>query len=593
MAMASPPRRRKHGPTKSRHTKNPTSFRRHNHLRHPLSTNPTGQTSSSYGIVFAVQSAESDTVGQSVTSIGFTVDPTLMQSTSFQYEVYALNNEGFYADPDRGESVLSPLTFDYRGQLDQWSQVASGEISRDDLLAPVSTPLSTLQDYYKIPTESFAPTLVPPNAGQRSFYVTLTSAGFISADPGDQTVNEVTALLSGEEDVNTPNILIGESVINYPFDASPYMYLPKAFVGTVYFEKRCTQSPSISIAPSNSPSVLASYSPSGAPSIFPSALPSPAPSFHPSNMPTITSSNIPSTSPTIKAEEVRTGLLLSLELPECAYDANGNPVEMTPEEQDAVVETVKGNVAGNAQANDVDLANVEVIGLNTNCGRRLSGRDGQASLFHRQLPSGSTAVEFSMLITGAYRPPTNPGEAPQPKPRNLDLGTIAEDSINRDSDKFIRDLKERAPASSSLNDVQSLEVEAMEAPPEGAEVVFTRKPTQQPTNPPVSSVIREDGSNSEKSLLLSFIIATTGIILILGSFLIFRYAGRQATKRHEIEIERRKRKKTRARTQGEAHVEWVGDKNRSSSVDLQESNLEWEENGNRANSARVQRGRIY
>ena len=267
---------------------------------------------------------------------------------------------------------------------------------------------------------------------------------------------------------------------------------------------------------------------------------------------------------------------------------------MTPEEQDAVVETVRGNVAANAQSNDVDLSDVKVIGSNTNCARRLSLTDDQESFFHRQLPSGSTAVEFSMLITGAYRPPTDPGEAPQPKPRNLDLGSIAEDSINRDPENFIRDLKDRAPASSSLNDVQSLEVQAVEAPPEGAEIVFTWKPTEQPTYPPVASVIREDnGANEKKSLLLSFIIATTGIILILGSFLLFRYAGRRAIKRHEFETERRRRKKGRAMTLGEAHVEWVGSKNRTSSVDPHESHLEWEENGNRTNGANVHIGTAY
>lgn len=372
------------------------------------------------------------------------------------------------------------------------------------------------------------------------------------------------------------------------------MYLPTAFLGTVYFEKKCTPSPSISIAPSNAPSVFASYrceklcisiysylvdfillilshlfntiaptSPSGAPSVFPSALPSPEPSSHPSVVPSFSPSSNPTSSPTIKAEEVRTGLLLSLVLPECKYDASGSPVEMTPEEQDAVVETVRGNVAARAQDYYVDLSDVELFESNMNCARRLSLTDDQEPSLHRQLPSGSTAVEFSMLITGAYRPPTDPGEVQQPKPRNLDLGSIAEESINRDPEKnFIRDLKDRAPASSSLNDVQSLVVQAVDAPPKGAEIVFTWKPTEQPTNPPVASLITEDNGTSEKkSLLLSFIIATTGIILILASFLLFRYAGRRAIKRHEFEAERRRRNKGRAMTLGDAHVEWVGGNN--------------------------------
>ena len=107
----------------------------------PLTTNPMGEKTASHGIVFAIESAESDTVGQSVTSMGFQVDTTLMQSSMFQYEVYALIAEGFYADPERGNSIMAELSFDYRGQLDQWSLVASGDIYQDDLQVSSSAPV--------------------------------------------------------------------------------------------------------------------------------------------------------------------------------------------------------------------------------------------------------------------------------------------------------------------------------------------------------------------------------------------------------------------------------------------------------------------
>lgn len=107
----------------------------------PLTTNPMGNKTASHGIVFAIESAESDTVGQSVTSMGFHVNPELMPSSTFQYEVYALNADGFYADPDRGVNILDELSFDYRGQLNQWSRVASGDIYKDDLQVPSSAPV--------------------------------------------------------------------------------------------------------------------------------------------------------------------------------------------------------------------------------------------------------------------------------------------------------------------------------------------------------------------------------------------------------------------------------------------------------------------
>lgn len=108
----------------------------------PLSTYVVTDQTSSHGIVFAVQSAETDTVGPTVLSMGFHVDPSLMVTSSFQYEVYALNEDGYYADPERGENILSDLGFDYRGQLDAWSLISSGEIFESDLDVSVTTPVS-------------------------------------------------------------------------------------------------------------------------------------------------------------------------------------------------------------------------------------------------------------------------------------------------------------------------------------------------------------------------------------------------------------------------------------------------------------------
>jgi hypothetical protein len=41
-------------------------------------------------------------------------------------------------------------------------------------------------DYYEIPFDQFTNTPIPPNAGRKSFYITLTTAsGLMSIDPGN------------------------------------------------------------------------------------------------------------------------------------------------------------------------------------------------------------------------------------------------------------------------------------------------------------------------------------------------------------------------------------------------------------------------
>ena len=244
---------------------------------------------------------------------------------------------------------------------------------------------------------------------------------------------------------------------------------------------------------------------------------------------------------------------------------------MSDEEKAAVADTVNSKVA--EAATDVANTNVTVVGFNSVCGRRLTIMDSDGT--HRQLPSGSAAVEFSMLITGEYRPPVVLEDPLKPEPRQMDLGVMAEDSINRDPDQFVRDLKERAPPNSSLNEVTSIEVEAMEAPPEGKEVTFTRSPTEQPTFPPGTAQIQaEESGGGEKAILLACIVAITGIIMIVSAFLAFRMAGRRALARKEEEMELRKRRRQRERArqaqrrqQGEsefeedAHGEWADDKN--------------------------------
>lgn len=85
----------------------------------------------------------------------------------------------------------------------------------------------------------------------------------------------------------------------------------------------------------------------------------------------------------------------------------------------------------------------------------------------RFLPSGSSALDVSMVVTGDYRPPPY-----------LDLDVIAEDSINRDSERVISTLKERGSRAGSgfFDRVSGVEAVAREA--------ITPRPTKSPTAKP-------------------------------------------------------------------------------------------------------------
>lgn len=46
-----------------------------------------------------------------------------MRGSNFQYEVYVLNEEGYYANEDRSDNPLDELIFDYQRNLDEWTLV--------------------------------------------------------------------------------------------------------------------------------------------------------------------------------------------------------------------------------------------------------------------------------------------------------------------------------------------------------------------------------------------------------------------------------------------------------------------------------------
>eukprot|EP00970_Alexandrium_tamarense_P004230 scaffold706_cov190-Alexandrium_tamarense.AAC.16 len=354
--------------------------------------------------------------------------------------------------------------------------------------------------------------------------------------------SDVVSVTRGD-DLFAPKILVGEGTISYPFPAnSPFLYITRQFVGKVYYETDCpSQQPSMSMVPSTSPTVVESYSPSESPTL----------SFPPSAVPTSMDSEVPSSAPSAAyVEEVRSGLVLSLGLDECTYDENGKPTELSEEEKSGVAATVQKTAAADAAAKDVTNVQVEVTGVGVvGCRRRLSGDD-------RRLPTASSAIDFSMVITGEYRPIRRPGSSGPPPPASMDLGAIAEDSINRDPDKFVKDLQARAPADSALNQAAGVEVQAVEAPPKGAPaVMLTRRPTLSPTEPVVAMIIIEEGEE-KSSVLLICIVIVGGTIVLLLAFLLFRHAERKAAKKRRKKLER-----ARSEKESDALAKLENDKN--------------------------------
>ena len=153
----------------------------------------------------------------------------------------------------------------------------------------------------------------------------------------------------------------------------------------------------------------------------------------------------------------------------------------------------------------------------------------------RFLPTGSSSIDFSMVITGEYRPPIR-GQDVQPP----DIGELTEESINRDPEAFVKNLQTRAGDSSPLQDVQDLSVESIAIPPEAlegevslSEMTFTKSPTRSPSPPP--TIVTEDKT---ASILLLCIVCISGLIVFLGAFQLFRYGERRAVKKRRKKMQR-------------------------------------------------------
>lgn len=110
-----------------------------------------------------------------------------------------------------------------------------------------------------------------------------------------------------------------------------------------------------------------------------------------------------------------------------------------------------------------------------------------------------------------------PGESTTQSEQSPSLGTLAQDSINRDPDGFVKDLKERAGVSSSLQQLNATDitVETFDLPEfeEGeAFPQITKTPTKKPASLPGTVLEEQDSSNTNEGrkdnilAILAFII---------------------------------------------------------------------------------------
>jgi len=93
------------------------------------------------------------------------------------------------------------------------------------------------------------------------------------------------------------------------------------------------------------------------------------------------------------------------------------------------------------------------------------------------LPSGSSAIDVSMVVTGDYRPPPY-----------LDLDVIAEDSINRQGAKVVSTLRERGERAGREFFSRVEGIEAVR------KTELTKRPSKSPIRTPTASPMGEPTS---------------------------------------------------------------------------------------------------
>jgi len=529
------------------------------------------------GIFFAIQSNVDDDEGLMITSFGFHLDlPTLKFSKEVNYKVFALNKMGYYASPERQSDISGAInetkaeaqgdgTYDYRIDKDveaNWEQIAEGKLVNANLTL-ASTTLALDEDFYQIPLGTFS-SYVPPNGGIRSFFIATDARAFIYSDVADNDkVNDQMSIL-GTPDVNdyTPHLLVGEGIVTYPtLPDAGYLYQTRAFVGKIFYEKECpSAAPSISTSPSLAPTVAFSEIPSLSPTLTSS------PSYLPSAVPSQLPSMIPTQQPTDYVEKIKSGVKVSFGGVDCVP---GEPIEGAEFIEASVRKIAKE--AASKESDYIDNIKAEVKGM-------FCKAEGPFERHHRRLPTGSSALDFSVVVTGEYRPPSRPGQ--RPPPLDIDIGRATEDSINRDPVAFVKDIQERAALTDTVFtgvEPEDIEVRAQvfEVPADVSILAteeITPSPTKSPTPMPTPLIMAKEETDEEEkgndSILIICIVITGGMIVLLGAFLLFRHGERKAAKTRRNKLERQELQKEQVREGRRQQAQWdAANKNRMAGKD--------------------------
>jgi hypothetical protein len=201
-------------------------------------------------------------------------------------------------------------------------------------------------------------------------------------------------------------------------------------------------------------------------------------------------------------------------------------VQVTMQGPDRVMESSENDVFGGTM-NDIigeaaselgiNLGGVDVGEQSVADQRTLYQKWGQrylhAAIYNitqRFLPSGSSALDVSMVVTGDYRPPPY-----------LDLDVITEDSINRGGDRVVSTLKERGSRAGSqfFERVSGVEAVALAAVTERPTRTPTSKPTPGPTGPPTPTPSLEPSSMPSGEF--NAVVWSEELVLWFGVFMLF------------------------------------------------------------------------
>ncbi|KAL3795552.1 hypothetical protein HJC23_009265 [Cyclotella cryptica] len=181
----------------------------------------------------------------------------------------------------------------------------------------------------------------------------------------------------------------------------------------------------------------------------------------------------------VPLETLRSNILVTMAGPDRVMEGGDNEV---------FGQTMNDIIAEVAADQGIKLRGVDVEKQSV-ADRRMLHYVEKFSVAQRFLPSGSSALDVSMVVTGDYRPPPF-----------VDLDAIAEDSINRDAKKVVSVLKDRGARAGSVffERVNGISAVTMASATQRPTRAPTSKPTPQPSGPPTAKPSIEPSSASSE-----------------------------------------------------------------------------------------------